>query len=150
MMKYVLTVLVVGLLIGAENKKGDAKKDQEALQGTWQPVTSEQAGKDQSEDAKEYRLIFDKDTFTVKKGDEVVVKGTFKVDPTKKPRTIDMTVTEGRREEDKGKEMHGIYELTKDGLKWCTSGPGGTERPKEFATKEGTRDLFVTLKKEKK
>ncbi len=86
----------------------------------------------------------------MKRGDEVVVKGTFKLDPTKKPKTIDMTVTEGRREQDQGKELHGIYELTKDGLKWCTSEPGGTERPKEFATKEGTRDLFVTLKKEKK
>ncbi len=149
-MKYVVTVLVVGLLLGAEQKKGDAKKDREALQGTWMPVSSEQAGKDQSEEAKEHRLIFEKDTFTVKRGDEVVVKGTFKLDPTKKPKTIDMTVTEGRREQDQGKELHVIYELTKDGLKWCTSEPGGTERPKEFATKEGTRDLFVTLKKEKK
>ncbi len=39
-MKYVVTVLVVGLLLGAEQKKGDAKKDREALQGTWMPVSS--------------------------------------------------------------------------------------------------------------
>jgi uncharacterized protein (TIGR03067 family) len=117
MMKYVLTVLVVVLLLGAEEKKDDAKKDQEALQGTWQPVTSEEAGKDHSEEAKKHRLVFDKDTFTVKKGDDVLVKGTFKLDPTKKPKTIDMTITEGPRDEDKGKEIHSIYELTKDGLK---------------------------------
>ena len=149
MTKYVLTVLVAGLLLAAEAKKEDAQKDQEALQGTWRPVSSEQGGKDQTDEAKEHALIFEKDTFTVKRGDQVLLKGTFKVDPSKKPRAIDMTITEGRRDDDKGKELHGIYELTKDGLKWCTSMPGGTDRPKEFSTKEGTRELFVTLKKEK-
>jgi uncharacterized protein (TIGR03067 family) len=149
MTKYVLTVLVVGLLLAAEDKKGDAKKDQEALQGTWRAVSSEQGGKDQGEEAKEHTLIFDKDTFTVKRGDQVIVKGTFKLDPSKKPRAIDMTVTEGGRDDDKGKEAHGIYELDKGTLKWCTSMPGVEGRPKEFATKEGTGDLLVTLKKDK-
>src|SRR5262245_22717960 len=138
MKRYIVMVLVAGLLLAADAKKDDAKKDQEALQGSWRPVSSEQGGKDQTEEAKEHTLTFDKDTFTVKKGDELRFKGTFKLDPTKKPKTIDMTVTEGRRDDDKGKELHGIYELSKDGLKWCTCEPGGNERPKEFATKEGT------------
>jgi uncharacterized protein (TIGR03067 family) len=146
----VLTVLVVGLILAGDSPKDDAKKDQEALQGTWKAVSSEQGGKDQGDEAKEHTLIFEKDTFTVKRGDQVMVKGTFKLDASKKPKAIDMTVTEGRRDDDKGKELHGIYELTKDGLKWCTSMPGGTDRPKEFSTKEGTRDLCVTFKKEKK
>jgi uncharacterized protein (TIGR03067 family) len=149
-MKYTLMALAVGLLLAAEDKKDDAKKDQEALQGTWRPVSSEQGGKDQTDEAKEYTLTFDKDTFTVKKGDEVIIKGTFKVDPSKKPKAIDMTVTEGRRDDDKGKEVLGIYEVDKDSLKWCTAEPGGKDRPKAFATKEGTKDLLVTLKKEKK
>ena len=33
--KYLLAVLVIGLILGAEEKKDNAKKDQEALQGTW-------------------------------------------------------------------------------------------------------------------
>jgi uncharacterized protein (TIGR03067 family) len=143
---YIAMVLVAGLLLAADTKKDDAKKDIEALQGTWRPVTSEKGGKEQNDEAKEHTLTFEKDTFTVKKGDEVRIKGTFKLDPSKTPKAIDMTVTEGRRDEDKGKELHGIYELGKDTLKWCTSEPGGKERPKEFATKE----LLVTLKKEKK
>ena len=153
MTKYVLAVFGTALLLStvpaADEKKDDAKKDQEALQGTWRPVSAEQGGKDQGDEAKEHTLTFEKDTFTVKRGGEVAVKGTFKLDPSKKPKAIDMTITEGRRDDDKGKELHGIYELTKDGLKWCTSMPGGTDRPKEFSTKEGTRELFVTLKKEK-
>jgi uncharacterized protein (TIGR03067 family) len=150
MTKYVLTALAAGLLLAADAKKDDAKKDQEALQGIWRPVSAEQGGKEQGDEAKEHALIFDKDTFTVKKGDEVMVKGTFKLDPSKKPKLIDMTVTEGRRDDDKGKELHGIYELDKESLKWCTCEPGGKERPTEFKTKEGTRELLVTLKKEKK
>ncbi len=150
MKRYVVMVLVAGLLLAADTKKDDAKKDQEALLGIWRPVSSEQGGKEQNDEAKEHALIFDKDTFTVKKGDEVRIKGTFKIDPSKKPKTIDMTITEGRRDEDKGMELHGIYELDKDTLKWCTSEPGGRDRPKEFATKEGTKDLLVSLKKEKK
>jgi uncharacterized protein (TIGR03067 family) len=150
-MKLVLTTLSVALLLAAApDPKDDAKKDQEALQGTWRPVSSEQGGKDQTDEAKDHTLTFEKDTFTVKKGDEVRVKGTFKLDPSKKPKAIDMTVTQGPRDDDKGKELHGIYELDKDTLKWCTSEPGGEARPKGFATKEGTKDLLVTLKKEKK
>jgi uncharacterized protein (TIGR03067 family) len=146
--KYVLTVLVVGLLLGAEEKKDDAKKDQEALQGTWKVVSGEQDGKAQ-EGAKEFTMEFQKDTFTVKKGDELVAKGTFKIDTTKKPKTIDMTITGGRKEDDNGKEVRGIYELNKEGLKWCAAEPGNTDRPKEFATKEGTKHMLITFKKDK-
>src|SRR5262249_18555987 len=145
-----LLVLVAGLMLAADAKKDDAKKDKEALQGTWRPVSSEAEGKDQTEEAKKHTLTFEGDNFTVKEGDEVRIKGTFKIDPTMKPKTIDMTVTEGRRDEDKGKELHGIYEMDKESLKWCTSEPGGKDRPKEFATKEGTKGMLVTFKKEKK
>jgi uncharacterized protein (TIGR03067 family) len=150
MTRYIVTALVGGLLLAADAPTEDAaKKDREALQGAWRPVSSEMGGKDQTAEAKEHLLVFEGDSFTVKKGDEVRVKGTFKLDPSKKPKAIDMTITESRRDQDKGKEMHGIYELGKDTLKWCTAEPGGKDRPKEFATKEGTRLMLVTLKKEK-
>src|SRR5947209_18483886 len=102
MTKYALAVLAAALLVAAD----DAKKDQQALQGTWRPVSSERGGKAEGEEAKEHTLTFEKDTFTVKRGDQVMIKGTFTVDPAKKPKTIDMTVTQGRRDEDKGKEIH--------------------------------------------
>jgi uncharacterized protein (TIGR03067 family) len=150
MSRYVVTVLVAGLLLAANApKEGDAKKDQEGLQGTWKVVSAERGGKAQ-DDAKEYTMVFDKDTFTVKKGDELFVKGTFKLDPSKSPKAIDMTVTEAKNEENKGKDIHGIYELDKDALKWCAGEVGGTDRPKEFATKEGTKELLVSFKKDKK
>jgi uncharacterized protein (TIGR03067 family) len=148
MLKYAVTLMAAGLLLAADAKKDDAKKDQQALQGTWKVVSGERAGKVQDQ-AKEHTMTFDKDTFTIKRGDDVIVKGTFKLDPSKSPKTIDMKVTEGHNEQDKGKEVHGIYELTKDGLKWCTDEPGGDSRPKEFATKEGTKHMLITFEKSK-
>ena len=149
MTKCQFTVLLVGLLLGAEGKTDDAKKDQEALQGSWKVVSSEAGGKDQTEQFKDHLLVFEGDTFALKKGDQVGLKGTFKLDPSEKPRAIDMTITEGGREGDKGKVLHGIYELDKGTLKWCTAEPGGTDRPKEFSTKEGINHMLVTLKKDK-
>ncbi len=149
MARYVMTVLVAGLLLGAEEKKSDFKKDREALQGAWRVVSSEAGGKDQTEEFKDHLLIFEGDTFVLKKGDAVGLKGTFQLDPSKKPRAIDMTITEGGQEGDKGKVLHGIYEVDKGTLKWCTAEPGGTGRPKEFSTKEGINHMLVTLKKEK-
>src|SRR5690242_9302756 len=111
MLKYALTLLAAGLLVAADAKKDDAKKDQEAIQGTWKVVSGERGGKPQ-ENAKEFSITFDKDTFTVKQGDEVAVKGTFKLDPSKSPKAIDMKITEGRNAQNNGKEMRGIYELS--------------------------------------
>jgi uncharacterized protein (TIGR03067 family) len=146
-----MLVAVAGLVLAADPpKKDDAvQKDKEALQGAWRPVSAEQGGKDHTEGAKEHLLVFEKDTFTVKKGDEVIIKGTFQLDPSQKPKAIDMTITEAKKDGDTGKEVHGIYELDKGTLRWCTAEPGGTDRPKEFATQEGTRHMLLTLKKEK-
>src|SRR5262245_44466696 len=116
MLKYALTLMAAGLLVAADAKKDDAKKDQEAIQGTWKVLSVERGGKAQ-ENAKEFSMTFEKDTFTVKRGDELVVKGTFKLDPSKSPKVIDMKIVEGRNEQENGKDVRGIYELSKDGLK---------------------------------
>jgi uncharacterized protein (TIGR03067 family) len=141
-------VVVLFLSSSSAGDKDDAKKDQKALQGAWKIVSSESGGMDSTELFKDAFVVFEGDTFVLKKGDEVGLKGTFKIDPSKKPRAIDITITEGG-EGDKGKVLHGIYELGKDTLKWCTSGPGATDRPKEFSTKEGVNHMLVTLKKGK-
>jgi uncharacterized protein (TIGR03067 family) len=147
--KFLLAVLVIGLILGAEEKKDDAKKDQEALQGAWKIVASETGGMDRTEELKEHFIVFEGDTFALKKGDNVGLRGTIKLDPSKKPRAIDLTITDGGQEGDKGKVLNGIYELGKGTLKWCTAEPGGTDRPKEFSTKEGINHMLVRLKKDR-
>src|SRR6516225_9902027 len=113
MTKYVLTVFVAGMLLSAVTA-ADEKKDKEALQGAWKVASSEAGGKDQTEEFQGHLLVFEGDTFALKKGDQVGLKGTFKLDPSQKPKAIDLTITEGGREGDKGKVLHGIYERGKD------------------------------------
>jgi uncharacterized protein (TIGR03067 family) len=150
-MRQLLACMVVGMLLGAgapkDDAKDDAKKDQEKLQGTWKAVTVEAGGKAQ-DDGAEHRLIFAGDQFSIKKGEEMMIKGKLKIDSSKKPKEIDMECIEAKRDNLKGKTLLGIYELDGDTLKWCWNRPGG-ERPKEFSSTATDVHLLVTLKREK-
>ena len=152
----VLAALALGLVIGAaadEKDKGgagDGAADKAALQGTWAPVSSESDGNpDAEEDYKQYRLTFEGDGFTVRRGGDVHLKGTYKLEAGQTPRRIDMTCTEGPDGGDV-KMLKGIYEVKGDELKWCFAPPDGGERPTEFGSKSGSGHIFATLKREKK
>ena len=125
-MRYLLAWVAVGLFLGADGPKDDVKKDNEKLQGTWKGVTAQQGGEFQ-DDAQEHRLIFSGDEFTVKKGEETMVKGKFKIDSSKKPKEIDMEFTQAKKENLNGKTALGIYELDGDTLKWCWNKPGAEQ-----------------------
>jgi uncharacterized protein (TIGR03067 family) len=128
-------MVAVVLLVAAD----DPKADKERLQGSWRPVSAIRGGNAQ-DDAKEYLLTFEGDTFLIKRGGELFAKGTYKLDPTAKPKSIDMKITESPREDAKGKDLLGIYELDKDTLKWCFIGdPGDKERPTKFSSNPSTR-----------
>ena len=124
------------------------KKDKEKLQGTWAAVSGEKEGKEDPE-AKEHALVFEGDKFSVKKGDKVVVRGTFKIDASKSPETMDIEISEGP-EDVKGKTAQAIYALDGDELTWCVAEPGSGKRPEKLATKEGVKHMLVKLKREKK
>jgi uncharacterized protein (TIGR03067 family) len=146
-MRHLVACIVLGLLLGTDRPKDDGKKDQEKLQGTWKAVTVEAGGKAQDE-AEERRLIFSGNEFSIKKGEETMIKGKFKIDPSKKPKEIDMEFIEAKRDNLRGKTALGIYELDGDKLKWCWNKPGG-ERPKEFSSQATDVYLLVSLKREK-
>src|SRR5260370_23015281 len=94
---------------------------------------------------KHTRLKIEGEKFTV--SDENVSQGgTFKVDATKKPKTIDVTFTDGP---EKGKTSLGIYELDGDTYKICVD-PEGKSRPTEFAIKPDSGHILEVLKREKK
>ena len=82
--------------------------------------------------------------FTSTTGD-VVYKGTYKLDATQKPKTIDLMFTEGP---EKGTTALGIYELNGDTWRICLT-VTAKERPKEFATKSGSGLALKTLKRKK-
>src|SRR5262249_25654996 len=92
-------------------------------------------------------LAFKGDEFSAKRGGEVILKGTFKVDSSQKPKSIDMRIEEGH-DEHQGLTSWGIYELEGDELTWCFDEPGSGKRPKAFVTEEGTSIQLVKLKRE--
>jgi uncharacterized protein (TIGR03067 family) len=77
--------------------------------------------------------------------DDKVIKGTSTIDPTKKPKTIDFTPTEG---DGKGELHLGIYELGEKTRKLCFA-PPGKDRPTEFSSMAGSEQILVTFEREK-
>lgn len=120
----------------------DPTKDTANLQGTWVVVAASSNGKPQDE-IKGDKLVFAENTITVKTKNKDE-RGTFKLDPAKKPAEIDIT------EEGKDKPMPGIYLLEGDTLKLCIVPNAGMKRPTEFTSKEGAAQMVIELKREKK
>jgi uncharacterized protein (TIGR03067 family) len=142
MRRHIWLILAPVLLIAAD----DAKKEYERFEGTWKIVAMEADGMKLPEDTfKHSRLILKGDNFTFAEGN-VSYKGSYKVDTGKKPKTIDITFTDGP---EKGNTIGGIYELEGDVYKVCLP-QSGKKRPTEFTTKAGSGNIFEILHREKK
>jgi uncharacterized protein (TIGR03067 family) len=123
--------------------KADLEKEARKFQGTWTFESIEAGGqKLPADQLKGLILIFEGDKHTVKKGDEVIQVGTQKIDASKSPKTIDVTMTEGPH---KGTVMLGVYEIDGDTLKVCFDS-AGKKRPTEFKSEPGT-ETFVNVHK---
>jgi uncharacterized protein (TIGR03067 family) len=142
----------VVLLLGADTQKDDAvKTETNKLQGTWRVVEAERDGvKAPGDETKKITLVIKGDKLTAKrtenagKPEEKNYEMSFTLDPTKNPKWIDVTYTDGER---KGESSLGIYELKDDSLKICMS--RGTTRPMEFETKAESQRHMMVLKREK-
>jgi uncharacterized protein (TIGR03067 family) len=110
MKRQALLVVIVGLLIAAD-KDDAAREDLKKMTGNWTMVRGEQDGKQLStKTVKAARLRIKGEEHTVKLGNDTM-KGTHKLDPTKKPKTIDVQDTEGPF---KDQTLLGIYRILDD------------------------------------
>jgi uncharacterized protein (TIGR03067 family) len=152
-MRIALVILLCTLVLAAAGgtgarggDKAEVEKELKKFQGTWTFASVEASGKEAPADAfKGMTVSFKGDKYTVKKGDEVIQVGTQKLNPSKSPRTIDVTVTEGLS---KGAVLLGIYEFSGDTLKVCFD-PEGKKRPTEFKSAAGSQ-TFVAVHKRMK
>jgi uncharacterized protein (TIGR03067 family) len=111
-------------------------KEMAKFQGIWRQIAYEKDGvlDPPDEQGWEPRVTFTGDTFVVTLADgSTAIKGTFKVDPTQEPKTVDWTDTFGP---DAGKTFPAIYSLDGDRLVFCAADEG-QERPTEFRTRTG-------------
>jgi uncharacterized protein (TIGR03067 family) len=142
-----LTLAVPGWIIARADDKADIEKEIKKFQGTWTFASVESGGKEEpAADYKGMTVTFAGDKFTVKKGNELILAGTQKLDPSQSPKAIDVTVTEGLN---KGSVMLGIYEIRGDTLKVCFD-PEGKKRPTEFKSTPGSQTFVNVHKRVKK
>jgi uncharacterized protein (TIGR03067 family) len=139
-----LALSVALALAGGASAQEDAKKEQAKLQGKWQITKMEVENKEfPPEDLAKLKISIEADKFITTKDDGEQEKNSFKLDPAKKPQTIDVTPLGGPLE---GQVLQGIYALEGETLKMCLALPGGT-RPDAFTA--GEQRVFLTLKRVK-
>lgn len=130
--------------------KDDAAKaeaiqaEHKRFEGTWKFVSMEIAGKVIPEaDMKDSRLVFEADRFRSLGREEA--PGRYAIDPTARPKTIDIAVEVGP-----GRTMKilGIYELEGDTYRICSAMPG-KPRPTEFSAKAGSAQGLTVMSRVK-
>ncbi|MBI3411191.1 MAG: TIGR03067 domain-containing protein [Planctomycetes bacterium] len=141
-MRATLSLGIVGLVSLSVALGGDAKGDLEKLQGKWTADV----------DGKKAEMKFTKDAFALTMGDgnqDKTFKGTIKIDGSKKPKHMDLTVKEGDKYVDMTAEA--IFAVEGDTLRWCANEPGQGNRPTEFPKEQGGKGgpLYLVFKKAK-
>jgi uncharacterized protein (TIGR03067 family) len=143
-MNHFLLSVVACLLLLPCITADDDKKNNEPFQGKWKFVSIVANGTTVPSDQFEKAVV----TITgnkrvLKDGDEVKSVATYKVDPTKTPKTIDISVSEGIL---KGKNMKGIYEFSGDTVTINVT-LDGDERPTDFSSKADSGRLLQVFRR---
>jgi uncharacterized protein (TIGR03067 family) len=148
----VLLIVSAVLTVGADDPQDEAGR----LQGTWAVVSAD--GIEATEEAlKQAKVIIRRETIRLMEPDRDKEKGAlrekekamFKLDPSQKPKAIDLT-----KDPQGPITLRGIYELDGDTIKLVTRREG--PRPTEILTKrrpnksEDDDLMIMVLKKEKR
>jgi uncharacterized protein (TIGR03067 family) len=139
--------VAAGIARADDGKKADAEK----IRGMWKVVSAkETAGFDDNIDVNEYKdsvWTFGERDFTVKKG-KAETKLAYALDPTKKPKQIDLGKDLAGKNENR--PFEGIYELDGDKLTICYV--IFNERPSDFSMAKGIAVVKrqVVLERQKK
>jgi RNA polymerase sigma factor (sigma-70 family) len=127
----------------AQQKSPKERFEEPALQGTWLIESLEEDGKPSPDEKAITDVVVTGDKITFNSSDpDKAATLTFKVDPSKKPKRMDITSI------GEANSMPGIYEVSGDTLKlcWRENGQGG-ERPVTFTGKGQAMRLAVLKRK---
>ncbi|MCU0704029.1 MAG: TIGR03067 domain-containing protein [Fimbriiglobus sp.] len=142
----VLPTLVFAAPVPKDKEKA---KDETAILGTWKIEKFDTGGGPNGPppgEVEKIQFVFEVDSVLRiaggPRGEQM--KGSFKIDPLAKIKTIDMTMTSpggGKLE-----TMLGLYELDGDTLKLCITNGPGSPRPTDLKA-DGKGVALVTLKR---
>lgn len=133
---------------GTDAPAADANAtDLAKMQGDWMIASMTNNGLKLSDDEAQtlFRTVAG-NRYTIFSFNKPVSRGTFKIDATKKPKTIDSTPASSKPD---SKPMLGIYEFNGDTLKICNA-PPGMPRPTDFEAKAGSNQTRIIWQPEKK
>jgi len=146
-----LTLLLSALLwapaeaVETEQPAPETVADLARMQGDWMVTSMKVNGlKHEQQEAESLFRTIEDDTFTVSRYSRVLNKGTFKLDATQSPRTIDSLVTSTPEPV----TLLGIYEYDGDKLRICNALPGNP-RPKDFECRIGSKQTLIVWEPER-
>lgn len=136
MHRAIFFLLLAAACLAAQGPDDAVKKELKLFQGKWEAISAQGFdGKAPTEvELQLTSLVIEGEKFTMKTG-SLDVKATFSVDPSKKPKHIDVFFGDN-----KDNVMRGIYEIKGDTRKSCFAEPGKA-RPDKFRKDKG----FMTL-----
>jgi uncharacterized protein (TIGR03067 family) len=128
---------------GACPQQAQSETDLKKLEGTWTVDAMEVSGKLLAPENIDKLKLVVTDKKLVFKGQTTVEEMTFRIDPSKKPKEIDLVTSDK-----KVGTLRGIYLLEGATLKICY-GRKELDRPAEFTTKTGDARVMMVLTREK-
>lgn len=140
----VLFALFLSGALGASSqapKEVPKSKILESLQGAWLFTSAD--GQDLTGSGQEIYVTITGNAYLQTVNGQQVERGTFKVDETKKPMTLDMIITEG---DDAGQTQLGVLQIDGKTIWGKLAQPGMTTRPTDFAPADGYF-VFAAVKK---
>jgi len=126
---------VATILVEDEVRDDLARREQERLQGRWVFVSG----------IREAELLIMGNLYTVRFKNGDTYRGKFTLDPTHKPRTMDMRINEGPRH--LGKVARAIYALDGKHLIWCPNKPGLEEALPHFPPPGDQEHLCIVFRR---
>ena len=114
-----------------------------SVQGTWTMTMAN--GQDLAGSGQDVLVTITDDKYVQTVNGQVVEKGSFKIDETKKPFALDILIVEG---DEAGQKQLAIVEVDAAGktMKVAIGQPGAPVRPSGFAVTEGVESLVFVKK----
>jgi uncharacterized protein (TIGR03067 family) len=141
MIRITLVCLLAGLVPAGQDKPDDAKKELEKLQGTWTITKVQRDGEDLSDQIGGAEMEIKGEEYTAPN-----IAASFKLDPSKKPKAMDISYTEGPAA---GQKIKGIYKVEGDRLTICRAMAEADARPTEFTAPAGSSKMLFEFERKK-